>query len=318
MGNVFPGISIVAPSFNQGCFLVKRAPNSKEDKGTKMIERATIKELPAPPFGVSGWPWTGVVKPFPTTAWCGDSWPKVSIVTPSYNQGQFLEKTIRSVLLQGYPNLEYIIIDGGSDDNSVEIIRKYEPWLTYWVSEKDCGQSHAINKGFSRAEGALLGWLNSDDWYEPCALVTVAGFFLEHPGEQVVMGNCNCLDESGTIFDVVVNHRRNNKELRRYWRGRSIPTQPAMFFTQQLWKKCGPLEEELHLAMDYDLWLRFSAFCEFQHIDQVIANYLFHAKAKGGDQNWKKFYPEWRRAYFRRSKLTQVIYDLPDRLRLGG
>jgi GT2 family glycosyltransferase len=107
--------------------------------------------------------------------------PKISIVTPSFNQGKFLEKTILSVLEQGYPNLEYIIIDGGSTDNSVEIIRKYENRLAYWVSEPDCGQSNAINKGFERATGEILGWLNSDDWYHPGALKAVAEVFRVHP-----------------------------------------------------------------------------------------------------------------------------------------
>ena len=113
----------------------------------------------------------------PETMSDGHPWPRISIVTPSYNQGQFIEETIRSVLQQGYPNLEYIIIDGGSTDNSVEIIKKYEEYLTYWVSEPDDGQYDAINKGFSRATGEIMAWLNSDDMYVPWTFKTVAEIF---------------------------------------------------------------------------------------------------------------------------------------------
>src|SRR5262249_30682863 len=130
--------------------------------------------LPPPPLGKSGWPWTRGRLVLPPKRPDGSPWPRLSIITPSYNQGQFIEETIRSVLLQGYPDLEYMIIDGGSTDNTVEIIRKYDPWLEYWVSERDRGQSHAINKGFRRSSGALLGWLNSDDVLLPNALATVA------------------------------------------------------------------------------------------------------------------------------------------------
>ena len=108
----------------------------------------------------------------------GEAWPRISIVTPSFNQGQFIEETIRSILLQGYPNLEYIIIDGGSTDESVEIIKKYEPWLTYWVSEKDRGQAHAINKGLERCTGEILAYINSDDYYYPGCFCT--GFTEDH------------------------------------------------------------------------------------------------------------------------------------------
>ena len=140
----------------------------------------TLSELPPPPPGKSGWPWTEETPMAPPTLPDGSPWPRVSIVTPSYNQGQYLEETIRSVLLQGYPDLEYIIIDGGSTDESVTIIEKYAPWLAYWVSEPDRGQSHAINKGFARATGEIYAWLNSDDYYWPGAIVIAARAVLQH------------------------------------------------------------------------------------------------------------------------------------------
>ena len=133
-----------------------------------------IEALPPIDVTKQGWPWIEASDSLPDKMPNGSDWPRISIVTPSYNQGKFLEETIRSVFLQGYPNLEYIIIDGGSTDNSIEIIKKYEPWLTYWVSEKDRGQSHAINKGFEHATGEIYGWLNSDDYFLPRALKAFA------------------------------------------------------------------------------------------------------------------------------------------------
>jgi len=127
------------------------------------------------------------------------SWPKISIVTPSFNQGTYLEKTIRSVLLQGYPNLEYIIIDGGSTDQSVEIIKKYESWVDFWVSEEDRGQSHAINKGLEKATGELLGWLNSDDYFLPDALFKLARSYLEDSSVGAIYGQGHMVDEKGII-----------------------------------------------------------------------------------------------------------------------
>src|SRR5262245_21335405 len=133
-----------------------------------------LDQLPPPPAGRSGWPWTEATPRLPATLPDGAAWPRITIVTPSYNQAPFLEETIRSVLLQGYPNLEYIIIDGGSSDGSVELMRRYEPWLAYWVSEPDGGQSEAINKGWCSATGTVTTWLSSDDIYTPGALKAVA------------------------------------------------------------------------------------------------------------------------------------------------
>ena len=129
-------------------------------------------------------------------------YPKISIITPSYNQGQFLEQTILSILSQDYPNLEYIIMDGGSSDNSVEIIRKHEDNLTYWVSEPDKGQSDAINKGFQRATGDILTWLNSDDYYLPGTLHTVAEYFTQHPDVECIYGDLQVVASNGDLLYV--------------------------------------------------------------------------------------------------------------------
>ena len=147
-----------------------------------MIMRCpTLSELPTPPRGKRGWPLTEETPQLPDTMPDGQPWPGVSIVTPSYNQGRFIEETIRSVLLQGYPDLEYIIIDNSSVDNSVEIIRKYEKWLTYWVSEPDKAQSQAINKGFEKATSEIYAWLNSDDYLLKDALKNVAHAYRASP-----------------------------------------------------------------------------------------------------------------------------------------
>lgn len=133
-----------------------------------------LKDLPAPPSYRAGWPWTKLLQFKEKNTLQDWALPKITIVTPNYNYGQYLEETIRSVLLQGYPNLEYFIFDGGSTDNSVEIIKKYEKWITYWVSEKDEGQASAINKGLKMASGQWFNWLNSDDILMPNALMTLA------------------------------------------------------------------------------------------------------------------------------------------------
>ena len=253
----------------------------------------TLNELPPPPAGKTGWPWTEESPQLPDTmtdpsillqaqdgAGSGQvvPWPRVSIVTPSYNQGQFLEETIRSVLLQGYPNLEYLIVDGGSTDNSVEIIRKYEPWLTYWVSEPDDGQSHAINKGWERSTGEILAWLNADDLYLPSTLANVAVAATEYPSSILLYGLCECFDGSGSVIlvggqpDGVIHSLSSSSQ--------SVIAQPAAFIRGGALQRVGFLDVRLQQCMDRDLWQRLAAVGEVRFIPDVWARFRIHEYQK--------------------------------------
>jgi glycosyltransferase involved in cell wall biosynthesis len=212
--------------------------------------------------------------------------PKISVITPSYNQARFIEQTIRSVLLQQYPNLEYIIIDGGSTDGSVEIIRKYETWLSYWVSEPDRGQSHAINKGFERAAGQVLCWLNSDDYYLPGALLAVGKLLADGAGSYAVAGHCLKVYRDGRPAVKLEGSYENRRRLLQFWKGYQMH-QPAIFWRREVFERVGWLNEELHLIMDFDYWARISRHCDFVNIDRVLACCNFYAEAKTGDDYWQ-------------------------------
>jgi glycosyltransferase involved in cell wall biosynthesis len=184
-----------------------------------------------------------------------------------------------SVLEQGYPNLEFIVVDGGSTDNSVEIIKRYAAKLTSWVSEPDRGQSHAINKGFARGTGEIFGWLNSDDCYQPGSLQAVADAFREHPGAGALLGGGELLyEDTGEKvyyepFPVSVDSLCQTLSQR-------LLLQPSCFFSRQVWLECGPLDEGLHLAMDMDLWFRIAKKYQFALTDQNLSLSLVHAGAK--------------------------------------
>ena len=237
-----------------------------------------LKPLPPPPPGKNGWPWT-VEAPQPPEPLPNDyPWPRISIVTPTLNQGPYIEETIRSVLMQGYPNLEYIIMDGGSTDGTVEIIKRYEPWLAYWISEPDKGQSNAINKGFDRATGALLGWLNSDDTLLPEALTRVAHVAVTQPWADVFVGGASSYNTwnkrttqrspQGLAFADLID-----------WESNWIP-QPSCFWTMEAWNSCGPLDERFHMAMDMDLCLKMAKRYRFAPLHHVISSFLVHPDAK--------------------------------------
>jgi len=210
------------------------------------------------------------------------SLPKISVVTPSFNQGQFIERTIRSVLLQSYPSLEYIIIDGGSTDNTVEIIRKYGQRLAYWVSESDRGQSHAINKGFSVATGQVLCWLNSDDFYLPNTLDIVGRLLAGGSDVYAIAGHCLKVYEDGHPSVLLEGHFQNRRRLLEFWKGYQMH-QPAIFWRREVFQKIGLLDEDLHLIMDFDYWTRIAEHFAVITVNQTLACCCYHAEAKTGD-----------------------------------
>jgi glycosyltransferase involved in cell wall biosynthesis len=203
--------------------------------------------------------------------------PLVTIVTPSFNQAQYLEETINSVLGQNYPNIEYIIIDGGSADGSVEVIKKYADRLAYWISEPDKGQTEAINKGFAQANGQILAWLNSDDTYHPEGVAKAVAFLAEHPEVGLVYGDTDFIDESGKVMGRFPARQTNHARIRRGYV--HIPQQAA-FWRAELWEQVGPLDPSFYFAMDYDLWVRLSAISEIKYVPGVWAYFRLHGDSK--------------------------------------
>ncbi|MFQ5923649.1 MAG: glycosyltransferase family 2 protein [Anaerolineales bacterium] len=203
--------------------------------------------------------------------------PLVSIVTPSYNQGEFLESTVQSVIQQDYPRIEYLIVDGGSTDSSLQIIRKYEERISSWISEPDAGQAEAISKGFARASGDILAYLNSDDLYRPGAVAEAVEFLLDQPEVGMVYGDADYIDESGQIIGKFPAAQTDYKRLRRGYV--HIPQQAA-FFRAELWDQVGPLDPTFQFAMDYDLWVRIAALKPIRYHQRTWAAFRLHGKAK--------------------------------------
>lgn len=213
--------------------------------------------------------------------------PKISIITPSYNQGEFIEETILSVIGQNYPNLEYIIIDGGSTDRTVEVIKKYEKYLTYWVSEKDKGQSHAINKGFDRATGDILGWLNSDDLYLPGTFSSISELMKENT-MGIFFGNCIRFNETenGVISsgsNVCGWQKYNDLSFSDYI------IQPSTFWSRKTLQTIGPLREDLHFGFDWEWFLRAQQLnVPFISTNKCFSMYRFHQSHKSGTGGAKR------------------------------
>ncbi|MGG6266396.1 glycosyltransferase family 2 protein [Leptolyngbya sp. AN03gr2] len=269
-----------------------------------------LSDLPPPPPGKIGFPWTEESQPLPDTLPNGEAWDKISIVTPSYQQGEFIEETIRSILLQGYPNLEYIIIDGGSTDGTVEIIRKYEPFLTDWMSERDRGQSHAINKGWERATGEILHFLNSDDLLLPGALATIAQVFSEDQAIQVVSGVC-------PVKDVELKEELRIKlprafDLAYFLLDREGVGQPATFIRRDVYEKTGGMDERLHYTLDREYWMRICLRCpgvQVAKLEQPLAIFRWQSNCKSAQSE---------ASYCEREQLLNIYFselELPDHLR---
>ncbi|HEY3928659.1 MAG TPA: glycosyltransferase family 2 protein [Candidatus Koribacter sp.] len=230
--------------------------------------------LPSPPVEKSGWPWISADR----VSTPPGEWPRITIVTPSLNQGKYLEATIRSVLLQGYPNLEYFVMDGGSQDGSLEILQRYGPWLDYWVSEPDAGHPNAVNKGLKRATGSLLGFLNSDDFLLPGALEKI--------------GRAHTLDREKLIAGDVIDFRDATGEQHRIGQsGLKFRTfvevwrqdewhQPGIFFPRTLLDKIGLFDETLHLGFDYDFFCRALQYADVAQLNEPVAMFRLHEQSK--------------------------------------
>lgn len=201
--------------------------------------------------------------------------PTVSIITPSYNQAEYLGWAIQSVVKQGYPDLEYAVIDGGSQDHSLEVIDQYQDQLSWWVSEPDQGQSHAINKGMGKAEGEIVAWLNSDDLYLPGAIQHAVNELISS-GADMVFGNALTIDAQGRPLNVLDFGDWGLPELMRF----RVICQPAVFLKRSVWNEIGGLDQDLHYMLDHQLWLKVAARYRVKYIPHYLAASRYHLEAK--------------------------------------
>jgi glycosyltransferase involved in cell wall biosynthesis len=230
-----------------------------------------LSDLPPPPPGKTGFPWT-----VECSSISDSDLPRISVVTPSFQQAEFLEETIRSVLLQGYPNLEYLILDGGSADGSVAIIRKYERWLAHWYSAPDRGQPNAVQAGWASSSGEILAYLNSDDTYLPNALITAARALRAHPHAAAICGGELLMDARGWVLAERPTLSATLDDLLRL---KFLP-QPAMFLRRAMVEQAGGIDPQYQTAFDFDLWIRVAQVGQIYCVPQVLATTRLHWSAK--------------------------------------
>ena len=260
--------------------------------------------------------------------------PLVSIITPSYNQVNYLRDTIESVLDQDYPKIEHIVIDGGSSDGSVEMLRSYGKKIK-WISEKDKGQSNGINKGFKMAKGDIIGWINSDDTYEPRAVSKAVKYLDKNLDIDFVYSDCNIILKDGRKNGTVhVQEFDMNKQLNNG----NIIQQPTVFFRRKVFEEVGYLDEKLHYAMDYEYWIRIGKKMKIKKIEgEILANFRMYPESKsishyylfwpeiyqislrnGGkrfSRMWLFHYFRWMNKYFFGSPIYRIIRDMHLKLR---
>lgn len=271
---------------------------------------ASIENLPPPARRLTGWPWTAggarverVRDP-----------PLVRLVTPSFQQASFLEATIRSVLLQEYPRLEYVVLDGGSRDGSIDVIRRYERWLTHWRSAPDEGQAAAIAEGLQGSDADVLGWVNSDDRLLPGALWRVAAARRAAPSAVAWVGSCRSVGPAGRSIYENAPRGLARDELADWGHAGGFG-QPACFFSRAAWDRSGGLDRSLHFAFDVDLWLRLAALGSFVRVDGALAEETIHPDAKTHAQRGRSLaelhYVQLRHA-FRDLALRRMAEELQD------
>ncbi len=268
----------------------------------------TLADLPTPPLGKTGWPWTIAAPPLPPSPPDANHWPRISIVTPSFNQADYLEETLRSVLLQGYPNLQTLIIDGASADATRDILARYEPFLDYVVSERDRGQSHALNKGLARADGDLIGWQNSDDFYATGALRQAAESWLAMGKPDVLFGQCHLVDSDSHITG---SYPTTPFDMHRMFPYANMFNQSMFIAASRLLEDAYPIDEDFHHCMDYELfWRLILKGCRFEYVPQIDAFFRLHSQAKGSTQN-----DVAAREFFAIYQMLHRRPDLPDSAR---
>lgn len=275
-----------------------------------MTRVSSLSDLPKPPAGKSGWPWTEAPEPRPDRMPTGAPWPRISVVTPSFNQASYIEETIRSVLLQGYPNLEYIIMDGGSRDSSVEIIRQYAPWLTYWTSQPDHGQADAINQGFEHATGEYLAWINSDDYLYPGFIHQQATALQSEPELGLVYGDVDQILEDGRPISPRRGRQVSFDEMLSAMKF-PIPQQSALW-RRSIWDQTRGLDARWRVVLDRDFFLRAGLICKIKYLPGNVAVFRHHPQSKSISETrcWLEELPALYTAFFQRDDLPPMIIHL--------